>query len=347
VVGSLPEGLPSLDIPSVSAGDLPKLLLGALGIAFVAFADTSVLSRSYASRLGQNVDQSQELIALGAANAATGLFQGFPLSSSSSRTPVAEAAGAKSQLTGLVGAGCLALVLLFATGLFASLPDAALAAVVISAVIGLIDIAGVRRLYRMRPAELIVFTASFAGVLLAGVLWGIGIAVILAILEFLRRAWWPHEAVLGRVGGLKGYHDRARYPEARLVPGLLLYRFDAPLFFANANVFRMHLLQQIAAADPPVRWVVIAAEPMTDVDPTAAEVLEDVADDLREADIELAFAEMKDPVRDRLERYGLVERFGRDRFFPTIGSAVHAYVDQTGVDWVDWEEAGVEAREPT
>ncbi len=347
VVGSLPEGLPSLDIPSVSAGDLPKLLLGAIGIAFVAFADTSVLSRSYASRLGQNVDQSQELIALGAANAATGLFQGFPLSSSSSRTPVAEAAGAKSQLTGLVGAGCLALVLLFATGLFASLPDAALAAVVISAVIGLIDIAGVRRLYEMRPAELIVFTASFAGVLLAGVLWGIGIAVVLAILEFLRRAWWPHEAVLGRVGGLKGYHDRARYPEARLVPGLLLYRFDAPLFFANANVFRMRLLQQIAAADPPVRWVVIAAEPMTDVDPTAAEVLEDVADDLREADIELAFAEMKDPVRDRLERYGLVERFGRDRFFPTIGSAVHAYVDQTGVDWVDWEEAGVEPREAT
>ena len=347
VVGSLPEGLPSLDIPSVPAADLPKLLLGALGIAFVAFADTSVLSRSYASRLGQNVDQSQELIALGAANAATGLFQGFPLSSSSSRTPVAEAAGAKSQLTGLVGAGCLALVLLFATGLFASLPDAALAAVVISAVIGLIDIPGVRRLYAMRPAELIVFTASFAGVLLAGVLWGIGIAVVLAILEFLRRAWWPHEAVLGRVGGLKGYHDRARYPEARMVPGLLLYRFDAPLFFANANVFRMHLLQQIAAADPPVRWVVIAAEPMTDVDPTAAEVLEDVADDLQEADIELAFAEMKDPVRDRLERYGLVERFGRDRFFPTIGSAVHAYVDQTGVDWVDWEDVGMEAGEPT
>ena len=235
--------------------------------AFVAFADTSVLSRSYASRLGQNVDQSQELIALGAANAATGLFQGFPLSSSSSRTPVAEAAGAKTQLTGLVGAGCLALVLLFATGLFASLPDAALAAVVISAVIGLIDVAGVRRLYRMRTAEMVVFIASFAGVLLAGVLWGIGIAVVLAILEFLRRAWWPHEAVLGRADGLKGYHDLTRYPEARLVPGLLLYRFDAPLFFANANVFRMRLLQPIAAADPPVRWVVVAAEPMTDVDP--------------------------------------------------------------------------------
>ena len=138
----------------------------------------------------------------------------------------------------------------------------------------------------------------------------------------------------------------ARYPEARLVPGLLLYRFDAPLFFANANVFRQRLLQRIAAADPPVRWVVIAAEPMTDVDPTAAEVLEDVADDLREAGIELAFAEMKDPVRDRLERYGLVERFGRDRFFPTIGSAVHAYVDATGVEWVDWEDAGMEPRVP-
>ena len=344
VVGSLPQGLPSLDFPSVAAGDFPKLLLGAVGIAFVAFADTSVLSRSYASRLGQNVDQSQELIALGAANAATGLFQGFPLSSSSSRTPVAEAAGAKTQLTGLVGAGCLALVLLFATGLFASLPQAALAAVVIAAVISLIDIAGVRRLYKMSPQELVVFTASFAGVLLAGVLWGIGIAVALAILAFLRRAWWPHEAVLGRVDGVKGYHDNTRYPDARLVPGLLLFRFDAPLFFANANVFRQHLLERIAESDPPVRWVVLAAEPMTDVDPSAAEVLEDLNDDLRDAGIKLAFAELKDPVRDRLRRYGLVERFGRDAFFPTIGSAVHAYVDATGVEWVDWEdvdEAGV------
>lgn len=346
VVGSLPQGLPSLDLPSVAAGDLPELLLGALGIAFVAFADTSVLSRSYASRLNQNVDQNQELIALGAANAATGLFQGFPLSSSSSRTPVAEAAGAKTQLTGLVGAGCLALVLLFATGLFASLPDAALAAVVIAAVIGLIDIAGVRRLYAMRPAELVVFAASFAGVLLAGVLWGIAISVALAVLAFLRRAWRPYEAVLGRVDGLKGYHDLSRYPEARLIPGLLLYRFDAPLFFANANVFRSRLLERIAAAPIPVRWVVVAAEPITDVDPSAAEVLEELADDLHAAGVELAFAEMKDPVRDPLERYGLVERFGRDRFFPTIGSAVHAYTDETGVEWIDWEDAGARVTEP-
>jgi high affinity sulfate transporter 1 len=339
VVGSLPEGLPPLAFPSVAAADLPELFLGALGIAFVAFADTSVLSRSYASRLGQRVDQSQELIALGAANAATGLFQGFPLSSSSSRTPVAEAAGAKTQVTGLVGAGCLALVLLFATGLFSTLPQAALAAVVITAVIGLIDVAGVRRLYRMRRAELVVFLASFAGVLLAGVLWGIAIAIALAVLAFLRRAWWPHEAVLGRADGVKGYHDLTRYPDARQIPGLLLYRFDAPLFFANANVFRQHLLERVAATESPVRWVVVAAEPMTDVDPTAAEVLEDLASDLGEAGIELAFAEMKDPVRDRLEQYGLVERIGHDRFFPTVGSAVHAYVDHTGVDWVDWEDA--------
>jgi high affinity sulfate transporter 1 len=339
VVGSLPEGLPAFDFPSVPAGDVPELLLGALGIAFVAFADTSVLSRSYASRLGHDVDQSQELIALGAANAATGLFQGFPLSSSSSRTPVAEMAGAKTQLTGLVGAGCLALILLFATGLFENLPQSALAAVVISAVVGLIDVAGVRRLYEMRRAELVVFFASFAGVLLAGVLWGIGIAIALAVLAFLRRAWWPHEAVLGRVDGLKGYHDLARYPDARLIPGLLLYRFDAPLFFANANVFRMRLLKRIAAADVPVRRVVIAAEPMTDVDTTAAEVLEDLDRELAERGIELAFAEMKDPVKDKLAAYGLLDRIGRDRFFPTIGVAVHAYVEQTGVEWVDWEDA--------
>jgi MFS superfamily sulfate permease-like transporter len=213
-------------------------------------------------------------------------------------------------------------------------------------VIGLIDIAGVRRLYEMRPAELVVFAASFVGVLLAGVLWGIAIAVALAVLAFLRRAWSPYEAVLGRADGVKGYHDLTRYPEARQIPGLLLYRFDAPLFFANANVFRLRLLERIKAAGMPVRWVVVAAEPMTDVDPTAAEVLEDLDGELQAAGIELAFAEMKDPVRDRLEQYGLVERFGRDRFFPTVGSAVHAYVDATGVEWVDWEEAGVEPREP-
>jgi MFS superfamily sulfate permease-like transporter len=190
---------------------------------------------------------------------------------------------------------------------------------------------------------MVVFVASFAGVLLAGVLWGIGIAVVLAILEFLRRAWWPHEAVLGRADQVKGYHDITRYPEARQVPGLLLYRFDAPLFFANANIFRQRLLDRIRAAEDPVRWVVVAAEPMTDVDPTAAEVLEDLADDVSAAGVTLAFAELKDPVRDRLERYGLVERVGQDRFYPTIGSAVHAYVDATGVEWVDWEDAEAEA----
>ena len=344
VVGSLPQGLPGFDFPSVQAGDMPELLVGAFGIAFVAFADTSVLSRSYASRLGQHVDQSQELVALGAANAATGLFQGFPLSSSSSRTPVAEAAGAKTQVTGLVGAGCLALVLLFATGLFENLPQSALAAVVIAAVIGLIDIAGAHRLYEMRPAEGAVFAASFVGVLLAGVLWGIGIAIALAVLQFLWRAWSPHDATLGRAHGVKGYHDVTRYPEARTIPGLLLYRFDAPLFFANANVFRARLLERLRTADEPVRWVVVAAEPMTDVDPTAADVLEELARDLDSAGIELAFAELKDPVRDRLERYGLVGRIGLNRFFPTIGSAVHAYVDATGVEWVDWEDAAEDRR---
>ena len=344
VVGSLPQGLPGLDFPSVPAGDLPELLIGALGIAFVAFADTSVLSRSYASRLGQNVDQSQELIALGAANAATGLFQGFPLSSSSSRTPGRRGGGREDPAHRPRRGGL-------------PRPRPALRHRAVREPAGR-GARGGRHLGRDRPdrhrrREAPLRDAEGRDRRLRRELRGrspspesSGASAspsCLAILEFLRRAWWPHEAVLGRVDGLKGYHDLTRYPEARLIPGLLLYRFDAPLFFANANVFRQRLLQRIAAAGSAVRWVVVAAEPMTDVDPTAAEILEDLDDELRAAGIELAFAEMKDPVRERLEQYGLGERFGRNRFFPTIGSAVHAYVDVTGVEWVDWEDAGMDA----
>src|SRR5215204_3702397 len=246
VVGPLPKGLPSLEIPSVSFEHLQTLVAGAVGIALVSFADTSVLSRTFAIRGGYRVDPNQELVALGAANVAAGFFQGFSVSSSSSRTPVAEAAGAKSQATGLVGALAIALMLLLFPNLLRDLPDSALAAVVISAAIGLIEAAGVRKLYQVHRTEFAVSMVCFLGVAVLGVIEGIFIAVALSLLNFIRRAWRPHHAVLGRVDGLKGYHDVTRYPDARQVPGLLLYRWDAPLFFANADIFEERLVRAIA-----------------------------------------------------------------------------------------------------
>ncbi len=342
VAGALPGGLPVPGLGIPDGGDLAPLVLGAVGIAFVAFADTSVLSRSYATRLHHRVDQDRELIALGAVNAASGMFQGFPLSSSSSRTPVAEAAGAKTQLTGLVGAAGIAVLLVAAPGLLGDLPVAALAAIVVAAVVGLIDVGWLRRTYRVRRSEFILAAASLAGVVVLGVLWGVAVAVALSLLNFVRRAWRPNDAVLGRVDGLKGYHDITRHPTARQVPGLLIFRFDSPLFFANAEVFRARVLDLVDRAGRPIRRVVIAAEPMTDVDMTAAEVLRDLHADLRERGVELGFAEMKDPVRERLERYGLMDVLGREHFHPTVGTAVHDHVGEHRVDWIDWEDVATD-----
>jgi high affinity sulfate transporter 1 len=338
VIGVLPEGLPTLALPAVELADLGALFSGALGIALVAVADTTVLSQSLAAQRNETVDPNQELRALGAANLAAGLFQGFAISSSASRTPVAVAAGARSQLTPLVGAAAIALLLVFAPGALRDLPLPMLAAIVITAAIGLIDVAAVRRLYRVRRAEFILWLAAFAGVALLGVLMGIFVAILLSLADFIRRAWRPHDAVLGRVDELKGYHDTDRYPDARLIPGLLLYRFDAPLFFANAGYFRRRVHRLVAEATHPVRWIVVAAEPITDVDTSAADTLHQLLAELRQQGVTLAFAELKDPVKDRIKRYGLFDAIGPDRFFPTVGTAVDGYVEATGTKWVDWEE---------
>jgi high affinity sulfate transporter 1 len=339
VVGPLPRGLPSFSVPDVDAGDLSQLALGAIGIALVSFADTSVLSRTFALRHGDDVDPNQEMMSLGVANVASGFFQGFPVSGSSSRTPVAEQAGSRSQLTGLVGAGAIGLMLVAAPGLLRNLPQSALAAVVITAALGLFEINGVKRLWGMRRREFALSIVCFLGVAVLGVIEGIFIAVGLALATFIQRAWRPYDAVLGRVDGVKGYHDISREPTAKQVPGLLLYRWDAPLFFANADVFEERLTKAIAAAPTPVRRVVVTAEPMTDVDTSAADVLERVHRMLAADGVELAFAEMKSPVTDQLERYGLLDVLGRHLFFPTIGTAVRDYVVDSGVDWVDWEDA--------
>ena len=338
VIGVLPEGLPGFAFPAVDLADLGALFSGALGIALVAVADTTVLSQSLAAQRGETVDPNQELRALGAANLAAGFFQGFAISSSASRTPVAVSAGARSQLTPLVGAVSIALLLVFAPGLLRDLPLPMLAAIVITAAIGLIEAAEARRLYRVRRSEFVLWLAAFAGVALLGVLVGIFVAILLSLGDFVRRAWRPHDAVLGREDDLKGYHDIDRHPTARRIPGLLLYRFDAPLFFANAGYFRRCVRRLVDDATSPVRWVVVAAEPITDIDTTAADTLRDLLEELRQEGVTLAFAELKGPVKDRLRRYGLFDAVGPDRFFPTVGTAVDGYIEATGTTWVDWEE---------
>jgi high affinity sulfate transporter 1 len=337
-VGEVPPGLPAPALPPIDGELVGALAVPALAIALVAFADTSVLSRSYASKLGDRVDQDQELFALGASNVAASLFQGYPVSSSSSRTPAAEAAGAKTQLTGVVAALLLGAVLLVATGVFAPLPEATLAAIVMVAVIGLIDVPGFRRLRHMDRGDFLLAVAALLGVPLFGVIPGIGIAVGLSVGALLWRAWHPYSAVLGRIDGRKGYHDRERHPEGREVPGLVLFRFDAPIFFANADAFREGVLAAIGRADGPVRRVVVAAEPITDVDTTAADMLLELLDHLDRHDIGLSFAELKGPVKDTVEHYGLDTRLAEPPFPSTVGEAVHAYLEAFHVPWEDWED---------
>jgi MFS superfamily sulfate permease-like transporter len=333
VLGPLPQGLPAFAIPWIGYDDIVPVVIGGAAVAMVSFADTSVLSRSYAARTRTAVDPNQEMIGLGAANLAAGFFQGFPISSSSSRTPVAEAAGARTQLTGVVGALAVALLLVVAPNLLQHLPSAALAAVVIAAAIGLVEVADLIRIYRIQRWEFWLSIVCFVGVAVLGAIPGIGLAIVIAVIEFLWDGWRPHSAVLGRADGVRGYHDITRYPAARQIPGLVLFRWDAPLFFANAELFKQRVLDAVANAPTNVRWMVVTAEPVTSVDVTAADVLAELQTALNEAEIELCFAELKDPVKDKLKRFELFARFGERRFFPTISAAVESYLAAHAVEW--------------
>ena len=338
-LGHLPQGLPGFTIPLIGYGDIVPVLIGGGAIALVSFADTSVLSRAYSARLGTHVDPNQEMVGLGAANLATGFFQGFPISSSSSRTPVAEAAGARSQLTSVVGALAIALLLLVAPNLLQHLPTAALAAVVIASAIGLIEVADLKQIYRIQRWEFWLSIACLVGVAVFGVIPGIGLAIAIAIIEFLWDGWRPHSAVLARVHGVKGYHDITRYPASRQIPGLVLFRWDAPLFFANAEFFKERALDAVATSPTPVRWLVVAAEPVTSVDVTAADMIAELDEVLRAQAIEFCFAELKDPVKDKLKRFGLFTKLGENYFFPTLGAAVSRYLETNkDVEWQDWED---------
>lgn len=332
VLGSLPQGLPAFRLPLINLDHLQTVIIGGITVALVSFADTSVLSRIYAVKTKTPVDPNQEMIGLGAANLAAGFFQGFPISSSSSRTPVAEASGAKTQVTGVVGALAVALLLYFGADLLKSLPNSALAAVVVASAIGLFELGDLKRIFRIQRWEFWLSIVCFAGVAVFGAIPGIGIAIVLAVIEYLWDGWRPHFAVLGRVEGIRGYHDIKRYPDAKLIPGLMLFRWDAPLFFANAALFQEEILKQVTDAPTPVRRIVVTAEPVTSVDITSADMLIDLKKELDKRQVELHFAEMKDPVKDKLKRFELLQDLGTDIFFPTIGSAVDHYLETYHMD---------------
>jgi len=319
-VGALPRGVPSPSLPWTSAADVPPLLIAAVGITLVSLTDTIATATSFAARRGDEVEPNQEMIGMGVANMAAGIFQGFAVSTSGSRTAVAEQSGAKSQLTGLVGAALVAVLLLFLNSLLADLPQTALAAVVIVAALSLMDIGLVRRFYRVRKSAFAVSLVATAGVMLLGVLQGILVAVALAILLFFRRNWWPHGAVLGRVEGLDGWHDVRAYPEAEQLPGVVVYRWEAPLFFANAGSFR-EAIRRLAHERRP-DWIVLQCEAITDVDVTAADMLRQLDDELNAAGTHLAFAELRSRLSDLTLRYGLLETLDRDHFYPTLDAAL-------------------------
>jgi high affinity sulfate transporter 1 len=332
IIGVLPQGFPAPSIPIVKLSDLPLLAAAALGMSLVTVGDTISTSAGFAARRDLDINSNQELVGIGSANLLAGLFQGFPVSISSSRTAVAEQSGAKTQFTGIVAAALVLTMLLFLPGLVQHMPQPVLAAVVITASISLFNLPALRHLWKIRKSEFLLAMACILGVVFVGVLEGIVIAVVLSILQFFERSWRPYSAVLGRSEAVSGYHDLKRYPDARQIPGLLMIRWDAPLFFANANLFRDLIRELVAKAEPTPVWVLVAAEPVTDVDTTAADMLVDLDLELNESGIHLIFAELKDPVKEKIVRYGLLDTIDRRHFYPTIEVAVDEFYKEVQFD---------------
>jgi MFS superfamily sulfate permease-like transporter len=321
-VGSLPRGVPTPDLPWTAVGDVVPLLVAAAGITLVSLTDTMATASSFAARRGEEVKPDQEMIGIGAANVAASLFKGFAVSTSGSRTAVAEQSGAKSQLTGLVGAAVVTLLLLFLNSLLADLPQSALAAVVIAAALSLMDLPELRRYARIRRSALTLSLVATAGVIVFGVLAGIVIAIVLAVLLFFRRSWWPHGEVLGHVEEIGGWHSIGLHPEAKQIPGVVVYRWEAPLFFANAGTFRDQIRRLVRERNPS--WILLQCEAITDVDVTAAEMLEQLDLELNEAGMHMAFAEMRTRLQTTFSRYGLFDTLDRSRFYPTMTIAAAA-----------------------
>jgi high affinity sulfate transporter 1 len=321
-VGTLPSGFPKPTVPWTSIHDVGPLLIAAVGITLVSLTDTIATSASFAARRGDDVDPNQEMIGLGAANLAAGFLQGFAVSTSGSRTAVAEQSGAKSQLTGLVGAGLVATLLVLFQSLLADLPQSALAAVVIAAALSLLNLGVLRRYASVRRSALVLSLAASLGVIFLGVLHGIVLAIVLSVLMFFRRSWWPHGAVIGRVDGIDGWHNVDTFPGATEVPGVIVYRWEAPLFFANAGAFRDQVHHLVHARHPT--WFVLVCEAITDVDVTAAAMLEQLDNELNADGIHLAFVEMRTRLQDLVKKYGLFHTLDADHFYPSIEAALAA-----------------------
>ncbi|MFP3462930.1 SulP family inorganic anion transporter [Arthrobacter globiformis] len=325
VTGPLPQGLPAPALAGIDWADVVTLLPAAAAIALIVFVDTGTLSQSLAVAGDGRVSGNHEMAALGAANAAAGLLGGFPVSASTSRTPVAVESGAKSQLTGAVGAVLVLGFMLAAPGATEFLPAATLAAIVIAAAAGIADPAGVRRLIGMSRSESLVMLAAFLGITVLGVLPGIAVAIGLAILDFIRRAWNPYRAELVDVPGVPGYHDLSRHPEGERIAGMIILRFDAPLFFGNGALLGSFVRDELDQAADGTQRVVLAAEPVTGIDTTALDELVQLDEWLDRHGVDLVFAELKGPVKDRLLRYGTGARFTPEHFYPTVGAAVRAF----------------------
>jgi sulfate permease, SulP family len=325
LVGEIPAGVPVPGIPDLSTSELTAMLAPALGIAFVGYTDNILTGRAFASRHAETVDPQRELLALGAANLGAGLLQGFPVSSSGSRTAIGDAVGGRTQLAGLVTVACTLLALLTLRPLLAAFPVPALAAVVVYAATRLVDIPELVRFARFRRSELVLALATTLGVLVLGVLQGIVVAIALSVLDLLRRVARPHDAVEGLVPGLAGMHDIDDYPSARVIPGLLVYRYDSPLFFANAEDFLTRAMRAVGDAQEPVRWFLLNVEANVDVDVTGADALETLRAELTRRGIVFAVARLKQDLRDQLQPTGLLDRIGSDHLFATLPTAVEAY----------------------
>jgi high affinity sulfate transporter 1 len=319
-VGSLPQGFPTPSVPWTHVDDIVPLLIAAVGITLVSLTDTIATATSFAARRGDEVEPDQEMIGMGAANILAGFFQGFAISSSGSRTAVAEQAGAKSQATGLVGAALVALLLLFFNSLLSALPQSALAAVVIAAAFSLMNWAVLARYWRVRKTALALSLVATLGVVLFGVLQGIVIAILLAVLLFFRRSWFPHGTVLGEVEGVEGWHSLDEYPDATQSPGIVVYRWEAPLFFANASAFRQEVRRLVRERHPS--WVIVQCEAITDIDVTASAMLVQLDEELNAAGTHIAFVEMRERLQDLTSRYGLFETLDREHFYPTLEGAL-------------------------
>jgi len=323
VVGAVPGGLPTPALPS--AGDLRHLLLPAVGVLVVGYTDTVLTARAFAARDDDPVDANQELLALGAANLGAGVLRGFPISSSGSRTALAVASGARSQVYSLVALGCVVAVLLFAGSMLARFPTAALGALVVYAAVRLVDVSAFRRLAAFRRSEILLALAALVGVLVFDILYGVLLAVGLSVAEMLHRVARPHDAVQGFVPGLAGMHDVDDYPQATTVPGLVVYRYDSPLFFANADDFRRRALAAVADQQEPVRWFVLNVEANVEVDSTGLDAVDDLRAALTDRGVVFALARAKQDLVVALDAYGLIVAIGPERIFPTLPTAVEAY----------------------